>query len=196
MDKQAACTGHNIACIRHKTHTIPSVHSVYFSDLIAGVIGHMQAVEAHQVGLGQSPAPLTVSTREVQSQELPPKKDDEEPVTTEMHGIPAIPFKAIKRILEGDYVDMVELLSNTWRLEEFMLQYQESLQCPANTKPHGKPVTNILTWVECFSSMAIIITSKYPSKAPKLWAYQRTIVRVSQNFEGPSQGSLRHAVLS
>ena len=46
MDKQAACTGHNIACIRHKTHTIPSVHSVYFSDLIAGVIGHMQAVEA------------------------------------------------------------------------------------------------------------------------------------------------------
>ena len=44
----------------------------------------------------------------------------------------------------------------------------------------------ILTWVEFFSNMAAIITSKYPSKAPQLWAYQRTIVRVSQNFDGPS----------
>ena len=153
----------------------------------------MPAVEAlrhiptfHRAALGQSPAPLTVSTGVVQSQELPPKKDDEELVTTEIQGIPAIPPKVIKCILEGDYVDMAELLPDTWRLEELMLQHRESSQCSANTKPRRKPVTDILTWVECFSNMAAIITSKYLSKAPQLWAYQRTIVRASQNFDGPS----------
>ena len=81
----------------------------------------------HRAELGQSPAPLTVSMGVVLSQELPPKKDDEEPVTTEIQGIPAIPPKVIKRILEGDYVDMAELLPDTWGLEELMLQHWESL---------------------------------------------------------------------
>ena len=69
MDKRATCTGHSIACIRHKTQTTPTVHLVYFSDLITGGIGHMPAVGAlrhiltfHQVVSGQSAAPLTVST--------------------------------------------------------------------------------------------------------------------------------------
>ena len=97
MGMQATCTGHSIACIRHKTQsqTTPMLQLVYFSNLIAGGIGCKPAVEAlrhiptfHRAASEQAPAPLTVSTGVVLSQELPPKKDDEEPVTTEMRSHP------------------------------------------------------------------------------------------------------------
>ena len=39
---------------------------------------------------------------------------------------------------------------------------------------------------ECFSRMAAVLVSRYPNKAPKLFAYQATIVRASRNFEGNS----------
>ena len=53
-------------------------------------------------------------------------------------------------------------------------------------RPRKRPVTDIGTWVECFSVMAAIITLKYPEKAPQLFSYLRMITRASLTFEGPA----------
>ena len=49
---------------------------------------------------------------------------------------------------------------------------------------HRAPVTDISVWLECYSRMAAIIVTHFPEKAPELWAYQATILRAAQNYEG------------
>ena len=102
-------------------------------------------------------------------------------------GIPAVPQKLAHKILAGDYLEMAELLPDSWRMEELLYQ-QSSVpgQCPGPLRPRKRPVTDILTWMECFAVMAAIITSKNSEKASQLFAYSRTIVRASQIFEGPA----------
>ena len=83
---------------------------------------------------------------------------------------------------------MAELRPDSWRMEELLcLQPLAPGQCPGSLpRPRKRPVTDILTWIECFSVMAAVITSKYPEKAPQLFSYSRMIVRASQTFEGPA----------
>lgn len=52
---------------------------------------------------------------------------------------------------------------------------------PAPARP---PVQEISQWVERFSIMAAILCTRFPEKAPELWAYQATIVRAERNYEG------------
>ena len=49
--------------------------------------------------------------------------------------------------------------------------------------PPKHPVQDISRWVEKFSLMAAVITSRYPEKAPEMFAYQASIVRAEQNFD-------------
>ena len=83
---------------------------------------------------------------------------------------------------------MAELCPDSWRMEEFLcLQLLAPGQCPGSLpRPRKKPVTDILTWIECCSVMAAVVTSKYPEKAPQLFSYLRMIIRATQTFEGPA----------
>ena len=54
---------------------------------------------------------------------------------------------------------------------------------PASSFP-SCPVNNILMWVECFSYMVAILSSRYPDKTQQLMAYQRTIVHAHRLFVG------------
>ena len=104
-------------------------------------------------------------------------------------GIPAVPQKVAKKLLGGEYVDMAEMRPDAWRMEELMYAGQsDTPSCPAGSRGvnRKRPVTDIVTWMECFSVMAAIITAKAPERAPHLFAYQRLIVRASQSFEGPA----------
>ena len=46
------------------------------------------------------------------------------------------------------------------------------------------PVTDISQWLERFSLMAAILTTRFPEKAPEFFAYQAMIVRAERNYEG------------
>ena len=83
---------------------------------------------------------------------------------------------------------MAELRPDAWRMEELLYSADRSTLCPGSVKNIAKkrPVTDILTWIECFSVMSAIIAAKFPERASHLFAYQRTIVRASQLFEGPA----------
>ena len=52
---------------------------------------------------------------------------------------------------------------------------------PAPARP---PITDISQWIERFSLMAAVLCTRFPDKAPELWAYQATIVQVERNYDG------------
>ena len=50
-------------------------------------------------------------------------------------------------------------------------------------RPGKPPVTTIRSWLECYSRMAAILTSRFPEKAAELWAYQTTIIHAAHTYE-------------
>ena len=49
--------------------------------------------------------------------------------------------------------------------------------------PARPPIQNISAWVEKYSVMAALLASRFPDKAPELFAYQASIVRAERNFD-------------
>ena len=46
------------------------------------------------------------------------------------------------------------------------------------------PVVSIKSWLECYARMATVLVSRFPEKAPELWAYQSTVLVAAHNYEG------------
>lgn len=84
----------------------------------------------------------------------------------------AIPQKLCRRILELDYVEMSELLPETWGLES-----DTTLPCCHEGRRQSRrgPVTDILLWVECYSSLVAVLATKFPQYIGDFMAYQKTI---------------------
>ena len=83
----------------------------------------------------------------------------------------AIPARIVKRILELDFVELSEIT-----MDDDLPQ-----QTPGRPR---LPITDIYQWVERFSVMAALLSSRFPLKAPEFWAYQASIVRAERNYEG------------
>ena len=83
----------------------------------------------------------------------------------------SLPLK-IAKVLDLDFIEMSEI-----SLDD-PLQHSPGhpplLACP--------PIQNISVWVEKFSVMAALLASRFPEKAPELFAYQPSIVRAERNF--------------
>ena len=61
----------------------------------------------------------------------------------------------------------------------------DTLQTPGRPPaPARLPITDISQWVERYSLMTAVLTTRFPAKAPELLAYQATIVRAERNYEG------------
>ena len=86
-----------------------------------------------------------------------------------------VPDKIQKRILDLEYVDVGELLPETWKMQQ--IQEDQDLQCchQARTLRRG-PVTNLLLWLEGYSILVAILSSKYPQYTGELMVYQRRII--------------------
>lgn len=91
-----------------------------------------------------------------------------------------LPPKLVKRILDLEFIDMAELVPDSWRYQE-----EESNKCCHQSKRQQRgPVSDILLWVECYASLVEILCTGYPDKTPGFMAYQRTIVRAQRSFLG------------
>ena len=79
-----------------------------------------------------------------------------------------IPECLTKKILQLEFVEMRELMLETWLRDE-----EESTR---NTllllRRRTAPVTDILQWLQCFAGMVGILSQKYPHMVPELMAYQ------------------------
>ena len=109
-----------------------------------------------------------------------------QPITTPIatpltpHRSIAIPPKLLKRIWDLEFIEMSELLPESWEIEA-----TQQTCCQATRRPSRRaPVTDILIWVECFSTFVAVISVKFPGSVPDMMAYQKSIVRASRNFEG------------
>ena len=92
-----------------------------------------------------------------------------------------LPSKLVRKILELEFVEMAELVPDSWRSEE------ADYQCCSSHNPRiprRGPVTNILLWVECYSSLVAVLSSKYPNKIGHFMAYQKTIIKAHRSFVG------------
>ena len=84
-----------------------------------------------------------------------------------------LPTKVAKRILGLEFVEMSDI-----SLDD--LPPHTPGQPPLPARP---PIQNISVWIEKFSVMAALIASRFPEKAPELFAYQASIVRAERNFD-------------
>ena len=68
----------------------------------------------------------------------------------------SVPPRLVKKILTVEFVDMWELLPESWRLES-----TESGCCNPH---HSRPglVTSFPLWVECYASLLAISSARYP----------------------------------
>ena len=86
----------------------------------------------------------------------------------------SMPMKVVKRILDMEFVEMSEISID-----------DDTTQTPGRPPaPARLPVTEISQWVERYSLMAAVLTTRFQAKAPELLAYQATIVRAERNYEG------------
>ena len=91
----------------------------------------------------------------------------------------SVPPKLIKRIVAKEYVDIRELLRESW-------QIQADGSCCHTKRPRRSMVTDISVWTECFATMAAVLASDFPEKASHFFTYLRTI---SRTFESSAWAS-------
>ncbi len=81
--------------------------------------------------------------------------------------------KVAKKVLELEFVDMSEVTMDT-----------PPESTPSRPVPPCRPmVTDISHWVERYTTMAALLSTRFPHKAPELFAYLATIVRAEWNYE-------------
>ena len=91
-----------------------------------------------------------------------------------------LPEKLVRRILDREYVDMAELVPDSWRFQD----EEQNKCCHQNRRLRRGPVTDILLWIKCYAPMVAVLSSGFPQKIPELMAYQKTIVRAYRSFSG------------
>ena len=84
----------------------------------------------------------------------------------------SLPPKLVKRILNLEFIE----------ISEVTMDDPPSLGT-GRPAPPRLPVTDISQLVERYSAMAAIIATRFPHKAPELFAYQALIVRAEHNYE-------------
>ena len=93
-------------------------------------------------------------------------------------GTPPVPMRLAAKIRRGEFTDMGELLTEFWST------YHEE-----DPKQEAKPrrsmkVTDIFTWIQCFTTYISVLAPQQPWRIPELMAYMANIVRVSQDYAG------------
>ena len=87
-------------------------------------------------------------------------------------GLPPVPAKLVKRIQDGLFVEMAELLPETLSSPEYAASEK-----PAGQKQKLREVTNIVNWVQCFGVFIAIISRKEPNRITDLIGYQNLIIQ-------------------
>ena len=80
-----------------------------------------------------------------------------------------VPGKLAQKIAKGEFVEMAELLKDNIELERRRAAVGEGIQ---GQRLSRREMPDFESWLQCFSTYAAIVCSKYPQKARELWAYQ------------------------
>ena len=93
-----------------------------------------------------------------------------------------LPQKLLTEVLKLEFVEIHELLPDTWLSS---IEDEPTNCCLGATKEKKrKPVTNIFTWLQGFASLVSALSTKYPTMVPEFLAYQSTIVKCFKDLKG------------
>ena len=92
-------------------------------------------------------------------------------------GLPPVPSRLIKRIQEGDFIDMSELTIDHLTMSPL----DETGKSPT---PKRRPVTSIIEWTQCFANYIAILVQAQPERISDLLGYQHLILEASLEYSG------------
>ena len=143
--------------------TMPNPGAFSFMPVFSGPHGGPDPVSTamSQVGLPTSVCGQTAIVPVI-NPALPPAAD---PVGGAM-ALPewgSVPPRLVKKILALEFIDMWELLPESWRLES-----TESGCCNPR-RPRRGLVTIFPLWVECYASLVAILAARYRKRHPISW---------------------------
>ena len=84
----------------------------------------------------------------------------------------ALSIKVVKKILDLEFIEMAEVSAD------------DDVPQVAGRGASRLPISDLSQWLERFSLMAAVLVTRFPEKAPELFAFQATIVRAERNYEG------------
>lgn len=96
-----------------------------------------------------------------------------------------VPKKFAKTIWGWEFVDMGELLPDSWaqgKSEDGAAGSVMALTC------RKCQVTNVNTWVQGFVVYTSVLSLKHPEVVPKLLAYMVSIMKVGSKYAGLARG--------
>ena len=126
-----------------------------------------------------SSGPVTSDTTLQTQQVLPTSPTAVVPTGSYMGGgLLPVPEKLVIKITRLEFVEMQELMPDTWLREE------EGPKLLAWPRRRSAPVTNILQWLSCYSVMVGVLSRTYTGMVPEFMAYQATVIRCYRDFEG------------
>ena len=91
------------------------------------------------------------------------------------NGIPPVPARLVKRVEEGLYIEMSELLPDHLSSAELNFSGHST-----SSKPKLIEVNNIMDWIECFGIYIAITARSSPHRVADLIGYQSLIISASQ----------------
>ena len=93
-------------------------------------------------------------------------------------GLPPIPQKLIRRIQDGHFINMAELLPDN--LEATNSTDDDHT---TNTKRKHQEVTQMMDWIQCFSTYVAVVSRAKPDRVVDLIAYLNLIINGQRRFQ-------------
>ena len=92
-------------------------------------------------------------------------------------GFPPVPAKLAKRIQEGQFIEMAELLPELLRGPS---PYEDDQ--PKSMKPKYRDLHSIVDWIQCFGLYVAVICHSQPHRITDLLGYQNLIITSHMRF--------------
>ena len=121
--------------------------------------------------LGESP--ITATVRPVVPTPVTSAAARDGPPFVLSEALPVVPFKLVKRIQRGEFVDMAEILKDNMEVERRRAAQagEGGQQSQAINRGSRREVPDMLSWLHCFSLYAAIVCEAHPEKVKEMWAY-------------------------
>lgn len=94
-------------------------------------------------------------------------------------GLLPVPDKLVQKIVRLEFIEMRDLMPETWLREEDASN--TTLSWP---RRRLTPVTDILQWLQCYAALVGVLSRAYPTMVPEFMSYQATIIKCARDFDG------------
>ena len=108
------------------------------------------------------------------------KSKEEKPTELDMwigETLPPLSDKLVTRILRWEFIEMAEL-------RPYVESEITAVRGQTSQNVKKQPVTDILTWLQCFGIYVGVLAKQYPEAVSELMAYMVVIIKASQRYAG------------